>query len=235
MITAIRPLYLSKLVLDIRSSRSIHFIDAPSTLYGVLLAALGETKEGHHGSYDGDNRALLYRVEPPSSHVSSYTILVQTSIEPDWSLSEAKGAFIRSSHIKEYRQYRDDSTPIYEIGQLLSFRLYGNATRAFAQPNLSDGTFVRGRVKPIYDVDEQRKWLVRKLQDVVIIKDVSVITAGEIYMDERSGRRPKKRMLSVHYDGIMAVQDPQKLANIIANGIGRGKAYGLGLLSVARA
>ena len=42
-------------------------------------------------------------------------------------------------------------------------------------------------------------------------------------------------LLSVTYDGILTVTDPEKFRVSMINGIGRGKAYGNGLLTIVRA
>lgn len=43
--------------------------------------------------------------------------------------------------------------------------------------------------------------------------------------------RPRKASLTVvDYDGVLTVQDPERLHLALANGVGRGKAFGLGLL-----
>jgi CRISPR system Cascade subunit CasE len=41
------------------------------------------------------------------------------------------------------------------------------------------------------------------------------------------------RIFSVLYDGILTVAEPDNFRQVLATGIGHGKAMGLGLLSVA--
>jgi CRISPR system Cascade subunit CasE len=42
-------------------------------------------------------------------------------------------------------------------------------------------------------------------------------------------------MLSVQFDGVLRVTDAQKLTETIARGVGSGKGFGFGLLSLAPA
>ena len=43
------------------------------------------------------------------------------------------------------------------------------------------------------------------------------------------------RLLSVTYEGLLTVTDAQKFRDALTGGIGRGKAYGMGLLTIVRA
>ena len=42
------------------------------------------------------------------------------------------------------------------------------------------------------------------------------------------------RLLGVTYEGLLTVTDVQAFREALTNGIGRGKAYGMGLLTVMR-
>ena len=41
-------------------------------------------------------------------------------------------------------------------------------------------------------------------------------------------------LLAVTYEGVLQVTDPEAFRNLLCQGMGRGKAYGLGLLTVMR-
>ena len=43
------------------------------------------------------------------------------------------------------------------------------------------------------------------------------------------------RLSIATFEGVLEVSDPQALRHAVVNGIGRGKAYGCGLLTLARA
>ena len=65
-----------------------------------------------------------------------------------------------------------------------------------------------------------------------IIKESPTIQPGYIYVNKaRDGKG--QRLRSVRYDGILEVTDPDKFRKTLASGIGPGKAFGFGLLSVA--
>ena len=53
-----------------------------------------------------------------------------------------------------------------------------------------------------------------------------------------TGAAPESRnydpLLAVTYEGVLQVTDPEAFRNLLCQGMGRGKAYGLGLLTVMR-
>ena len=51
----------------------------------------------------------------------------------------------------------------------------------------------------------------------------------------RKSYEPKHRvsLLSVTFEGILQVTDPGRFRTLLTEGIGRGKAYGLGMMTIA--
>ena len=45
-------------------------------------------------------------------------------------------------------------------------------------------------------------------------------------------RRHPVTLLAVTYEGVLEVTDPQAFCQMLTNGLGRGKAYGLGLMTI---
>ena len=50
----------------------------------------------------------------------------------------------------------------------------------------------------------------------------------------RNGATHKLRLLAVRFDGLLQVTDPDRLRETVRRGIGSGKGFGFGLLSLAR-
>ena len=65
-----------------------------------------------------------------------------------------------------------------------------------------------------------------------IDNESTTVQAGYIFVSKtRDGKG--QRLRSVRYDGILEITDPDKFRNTLLCGIGPGKAFGFGLLSVA--
>jgi len=83
-------------------------------------------------------------------------------------------------------------------------------------------------------IDWLAEWRVRPDESpgFCIDKDSTTVQAGYIYVNKtRDGKG--QRLRSVRYDGILEVTDPDKFRNTLLRGIGPGKGFGFGLLSVA--
>jgi len=144
-------------------------------------------------------------------------VLLQTLMPPDWDrFFEHQGL--------EYAELASDSPkrfdPAFTPGQLLRFRLYANPTVTRAGKRLG-----------LYREEEQRRWIKERLKD----RGARLLS---VLISQREKRRFTKKGQTVtlavaRFDGVLSVTEPEKLRQALAQGIGHGKAFGLGLLSVA--
>ena len=66
-----------------------------------------------------------------------------------------------------------------------------------------------------------------------LTEDSFTVTRVQWYHFAKRGTRPVS-LLAVTYEGVLQVTDPEAFRNLLCQGMGRGKAYGLGLLTVMR-
>lgn len=80
-------------------------------------------------------------------------------------------------------------------------------------------------------------WLRNKMSGAARIDDMLLIDEGTSYVTKRgkygSHSRASCQFKFVRYRGILTVDNPDELRNILINGIGREKAYGCGLLTLS--
>jgi len=157
----------------------------------------------------------LWRLEAEGGF-DEYHLLVQTTLRPDWQalLSRFPG----------YTEVAEDSpkpfNPAFHPGQQLRFRLYANPT------------VTRNRKRfGLYREEEQLRWLASRLA-------VAGANPLRVVVSRRGKLRiPKSGQVAVlavgQFDGVLRVENPNRLMEAVRNGIGHGKAFGLGLLSVA--
>lgn len=91
----------------------------------------------------------------------------------------------------------------------------------------------RGRIVPLSGADADQWWL-RRAADVGLQLHVLTPTTM-VPVRPRGHDAPRMRHSLVRYDGTATVTDPDALREAVVNGIGRGKPYGAGLLSLAPA
>ena len=239
-------MYYSRLILNPRSRKAQRDLSDPYEMHRTVLHGFPVGKMAVDRTTD-EAAGVLYRVDPhPQSGLP--ILLVQSQVAPDWS-------FLQSADFQHYLYpldpYQEEENPVVkertlvlQRGQTLAFRLRANPTK-----RLSAGKNNKGKRIGIYDEAEQRQWLANKGEkggfqilraelsqgDKVQWKELR-----EIEQRRRNERTntvealpPKTGVLEVRFDGILQVTDPAAFLTAIQAGIGSGKAFGFGLLSVA--
>ncbi len=123
-------------------------------------------------------------------------------------------------------------------GQRWVFRLTGNPVRSVAA-----GPGQRGKVVPHVTARQQLTWLLERAErhgfslgdpeDPTV--QVTRRDRNAFDKSEASGPRRRATITRAQFDGILTVQDPDLLREALTQGIGRAKAYGCGLLTLAPA
>jgi CRISPR system Cascade subunit CasE len=80
-------------------------------------------------------------------------------------------------------------------------------------------------------MEEQIEWLQRKAAQ----GGFAVLSAMPTQQQRTDDRRHELKFFSVQFDGVLQVAEPERFRQTLAQGIGSGKAFGFGLLSVAPA
>ncbi|MER7875047.1 type I-E CRISPR-associated protein Cas6/Cse3/CasE [Streptomyces solisilvae] len=91
----------------------------------------------------------------------------------------------------------------------------------------------RGRIMPLSGADADQWWL-RRATDAGLQPHILTPTAMQP-VRPRGQNTPGMRHSLIRYDGTATVTDADALRHAVLNGIGRGKPYGAGLLSLAPA
>ena len=113
------------------------------------------------------------------------------------------------------------------------YRLLANPTRAVARPRPADGSPVRGTRTAIPAADLP-DWWDRRAHAAGLQPD-PLATIYSNHPTIRASRPSGRQALhaAARIDGTATITDPDQLRAAVRNGIGPGKAHGLGLLSLA--
>jgi CRISPR system Cascade subunit CasE len=153
-------------------------------------------------------------------------LYVQSEVEPDW--SQLPPGYLHAEEGVRAKQVG----AVYDglrAGRVLRFRLRANPTRKVDTKSGPDGEHRNGRRVPVKGVVEQVEWLARKAEAggfALLQASVAATGAAELV---RSGGRVFQGVL---FEGRLEVVDPVRFREVLANGVGPGKAFGFGLLSV---
>lgn len=224
-------LWLSRLIPDLRSRHARWLMANPRCLYAAMLECFGNTITHHSGTNPhADPRGLLFRIEDSTRQSPSF-ILAQSTHEPDWTvlLQRAERVLLpeRPPECVEFPRN-------WSAGQQMRFRLRANPTKSLPGRGLSPGVRARGRIVPLHGEEEQREWLRRKLHGAASIVDVMVRDEGNRRLAPGKDKGAGAHVVSVLYEGILSVENPARLSEIQESGIGRGRAFGYGMLSLPR-
>lgn len=225
-------MFLSKVVLNTRHRDTYRLLADVYAQHRFVMTAFPElAKPLVNGQGPQRQLNVLYRLEAPSdSHVY---LLVQSAEEPDWTktINLHPGIIRESPHKADSRSY--------EQGEQLRFRLRANPTVCKVNRD-ADGRRNPKREGLVKEAD-QLAWLVRTAQRAgfAINPEAVLVTprgkqGGVKPTLETSGRTNSITALAVDFDGRLVVTDLEIFAQSLSEGIGRGKAWGCGLLSVTR-
>ncbi|SRR6266545_2372705 len=237
-------LYLSRLIIDARSRYVRRDLGDCHQLHRTVLGAFPQAPAGAPAR---DHFGLLYRAEPVDGAPSLVRLLVQSNLAPDWTRLptgylgpdlDGRGNPAARPVSAEYERI--------QAGTRLVFRLRANPTKRIATGNTEQGEPWRGKRVELRREADQLAWLARKgerhgfrLLETAArpeLPDVRASTAEKI-----RGRRPERdgvaamplRFGAVLFTGRLEVTDRAAFLAVLGDGIGSGKAFGFGLLSVA--
>ena len=144
-------------------------------------------------------------------------------------------------HIREQFGYPGDSDEIKEYDPLLNriengsvwhFRLKANPTHTVKQEGKT-----RGRVVAHVSEKYEMEWLKRRAEQngFAVLSEGSCVTGSDWKIFNKSGQHSRVRLKEVTFEGVLRVENKDLFCNALVNGIGRGKAYGMGMITVMRA
>lgn len=172
---------------------------------------------------DDERRSFLFRVEN-LGQIGVQHILLQSIHEPQ----PANGELVLVIKPKEVQF--DGITN----GASYRFMLRANPTKRIKD---SGGkTSNQGKVRvPIIDEDEIIAWLSRQFEGLAEIKAVTLARQDLLYFQKNKGNQNHfGKIQTVTYSGILTVIEAKLLVNKMIEGIGPAKAFGCGLLTLAK-
>jgi CRISPR system Cascade subunit CasE len=234
-------MYLSKLILNPRSRDVRRDLANCQALHRTLLAAYPQAESETARQEFG----VLYRVEL-QPRTGAVTVLVQSEYSPDWTKLPDDYLFVAA----EVTQAIADAYQSLQAGQRLRFRLRANPTKCVARQHRPAEAQRDGKRVELRREKDQLAWLQRKAQDGGFqltalsvkpdvantqVQEVSKVYGWRADKNDNTGQRKKLTLAAAVFEGELIVSDAAQFLVTLRQGIGRGKAYGFGLLSIARA
>ncbi len=244
-------MYLSRLILNPRNRLVQSDLANCQGLHRTILRAFPE-KDCVTESNNPDARAqfgVLYRVET-DNHTGKVVVLVQSQMLPNWQV-------LPDGYLLENTTLTNPSCkPIanlyqqLKLGTKLVFRLRANPTRKLTPGKITlepitDAQKRNGKRVELYKEPDQIDWLKRKatqsgfrLLSLKLASDLDNLqvqpVAKEMGWRKTSDNSTKQLTFgAVLFQGELEITSLELFQQTLVNGIGSGKSYGFGLLSIA--
>lgn len=243
-------IYLSRLVLNPRSHDVQRDLADCQAMHRTVMSAFPPAPADGEGGRE--HFGVLYRLDVPPHGQGLPTLLVQSRTCPDWSgLPRSYLLPLGDESDNPACKRVEDRYARLDVGTVLRFRLRANPTRKVDTRSGPDGSRRNGRRVELRQDAERIAWLQRKAEQggfrlltVSSHHDVPAVqasAAGKIVGTRRDRTLTTSKAVahltfgSVLFDGLLVVTDRERFQATLARGIGPGKAYGFGLLSIAPA
>lgn len=204
-------MYLTRLRLDPRSATARRDLADPYDMHRTLVRA-----------FVADETApvprFLWRLEPGSAW-SEPTVLVQSGDEGAWAFLQALPGYLQGVDAVSTKQF----DPLHVLRQGARYRF-----RVVANPTVTR----QGKRHGLVGEDAQLAWLGRQGERAGFGVDSALVTHVDTSHSRKGGATVS--LLRACFEGVLVVHDVQALAQAMARGIGHGKAFGCGLISIAR-
>jgi len=229
-------MYLSRIQLNPRRRDARWLLASPQRVHAAVLSAFPEPPTG---ARDGRPR-VLWRLDVDDAGTFLYVV---SPDQPDFAhLAEQAGWPTTERGVtKPYGAFLDRLA----VGQVWAFRLTANPTR-YRAPREGE----RMKRYAHVTVRQQEDWLLEKADrcgfrvtstthpspegdGLVHVPEVAV-TARAAHTFDRKGASKPVTIGTARFDGRLEVIDPEALRRALVTGIGPAKAYGCGLLTLAK-
>lgn len=199
-------MYLSQLTLNTRQSQVHKELGNAHKFHQRIMQAFPDEESRDRPREDWH---ILFRHEPDKD-----VVLVQSEIEPDW--SKLPEQYLLTHDIKEMKLSPSGT---------FHFRLKANPSKRDSKTKKTVGFYHR---------PDQLAWLERQADRC----GFRLLTADVIPSPNVFGRKPQGaapiRLATALFQGVLEVTAPEPFVSTVQHGLGRGKSYGCGLLSLAR-
>ncbi|MCB0209749.1 MAG: type I-E CRISPR-associated protein Cas6/Cse3/CasE [Anaerolineae bacterium] len=218
-------MYLSRLLLNPRSRQVHRESGDPYQQHRTVMSAFPETLP--------EDERVLYRLDV-QPRTGQMVLLVQSHTEPTWDGLAEKGYLLPEDPFSELRNPAVKVIDLaVQAGQILSFRLRANPTKRLMK-DIPERNLKKGQRIALFEEPEQLEWLQKKAKNHgFAIGNVHIIDEG--FKRGKTNDEQRLAFFAVRFEGHLQVTDPNALVQAVECGIGPAKAFGCGLLSLARA
>lgn len=207
-------MYLSRVLLNVGLRETMKALASPSKFHGAI-----------ESSFSGEKKRRLWRLDTISG--KQYILILSEDI-PDLNEFASQYGYVGKYETKDYSPLLDK----IKTGDCWGFRLTANPTISKMSENS------RGKVLAHITAKHQKEWLINRSENngFSVEEDSFTVVQSKWYRFYKKNfdKSPAVQLLSVTFEGNLTITDENKFKETLCNGIGREKAYGMGLLTVVK-
>ncbi|SEA61171.1 CRISPR system Cascade subunit CasE [Bowdeniella nasicola] len=217
-------MFLTRLYLNAARRGARKLIGSPQAMHAAVMASFSPQV------HDETRGRPLWRLDPRPNSPALYIV---SAAMPDLTHIVEQAGWPTTSEW-ETRDY----SPILNsltAGQRFSFRLAANPVRR----SMSDASQGRGKVYAHVTAEQQRQWLIDRQEAIGIsfLESLDAMPNVQLTQRERMVFHRKGARVTIAkavFEGSFEVRDADMLREALTRGIGRAKAYGCGLMTLAQ-
>jgi CRISPR system Cascade subunit CasE len=215
-------MYISQIILNDRDRKVRHDLSNIHNLHRSIMQAFPDIEplpDEEQKRVRADWQ-ILFRLEPDSN-----VLLVQSELEPDWGKLPSSYFLPQSGNPGyEHKPFQPEIEQ-FPIDRLLRFRLKANPSKRDKETRKTVG---------LYYQPDQEAWFGRQAaQHGFSVEGLDIIPAANLWGTKAKGQ-PQIKIHTALFQGVLKVQDPALFLQAVRQGIGKGKSYGCGLLSLSK-
>jgi len=209
-------MHIARVKLNPRRRQAVALMTDPQKMHAAVEAGFPDPDPNRRNLWRGDDKDTSAHLLVVSSDEPALTHIVE---QAGWTTAPAE--------TKSYDRHLADLTN----GQKVRFHLKANPSRRSPQD---------GKIYGHVTVEQQTQWFLDRCEKWgLLVAEDAVIVAGrdqqEGHKKDSKGRSRNVTHLAAVFVGEGTVVDADALRAAMVGGCGRGKAYGLGLLTVVAA
>lgn len=204
-------MYLNQLRLDPRSPQVRRDLTNAYDMHRTLVRGFVQDERSPVPRF-------LWRLEANQTG-DAPVVLIQSTQAPDWSFLSALPGYLLGGNEPVTKSF--DLSTFVQPEERYRFRLLANPT-----------VTRQGKRYGLVGEEAQLAWLQRQGERHGFALEASMVSHTDSIRGRKAGARVS--LLQVQFDGVLRVADQAALLGAVTAGIGHGKAFGCGLLSLAR-
>lgn len=214
-------MYLSRIPLNVKRRDTMRALALPHIVHGAVESSFPL-------KLDENRKRILWRVDYVRE---TCYLLVLSAEQPDFLHISKQFGYEYCEQKWETKNYNPLLARL-QSGQVWRFRLRANPVQnSFKEKNETSG---RGKIFAHVTQQQQMQWLTDRAQVCGFSLDENAFNV--VHTEWKKFRKAKGNeviLRSADFEGILTISDAEIFRNTLLSGIGRAKAYGCGLLTVA--